>query len=52
MKKTMLMAVLLAGAAFASNASAATTTYTTYDGTYQLTYGDLGAPTPYGTITV
>jgi hypothetical protein len=49
MKKTILMAVLLAGTVFAGNASAATTAYT---GTYQLTYGDLGAPTPYGSITV
>jgi len=45
------MAVLLAGAAFASNASAATTAYTAYDGVYNLIYGNLGSPT-YGTITV
>jgi hypothetical protein len=51
LKKTMLMAVLLAGAAFASNASAATTAYTAYDGVYNLIYGNLGSPT-YGTITV
>ena len=51
MKKTILMAVLLAGTAFASNASAATTAYTAYDGVYNLIYGNLGSPT-YGTITV
>jgi hypothetical protein len=49
-KKTILMAVLLAGTAlFSHNASAATTSY---DGVYNLTYGNLGAPTPYGSITV
>ena len=49
-KKTILMAVLLAGTAlFSQNASAATTSY---DGVYNLTYGNLGAPTPYGSITV
>lgn len=50
MKKTILMAVLLAGTAFASNASAATTTV--MYGTFNINVSpDIGSGT-FGTITV
>ena len=48
MKKIILMAALMAGTAFVSSASAATGSF----GTYFLTYGSLGNPTPYGTVVV